>query len=140
MILAKDIRNTVAYKQMRAWNDRENGGNPWSLGALVKKYLHNVNEQGPANWKPVDGVNIDRSFTWADTDEGYAFWSKINEVEVGEPRQAGRVHLPIAPAPAPMVFDGQEVFPVVMPAGLGIKAKKPAAKKEEVKKTLGWWQ
>lgn len=127
MIKVADIRNTVAYKQLRAWNNRVNDGNPWSMGALVKKYLVNINDQKPVHWKPDDHVDIDISFIWDMTPEGHHFWSRIQNVEIEEA-------VIDRPAPAPraagLAFAGEAVRP---------EAKKPKAK-EEPKKVLGWWR
>lgn len=132
MITAKQLKDTYPHRQMRMYIEDLHVGKPASyraamLGALVKKFLFNFNNEPNApHWKNFDQVpdNVEIAFLWLNTPEGQDFWERVNDFvpEVAAVPQ---------PNPWAMAFKGL--------VGKPVKIKLPKAAKAAPKKRVGWW-
>ena len=80
MITAKQLFGSAAHVQLRyyIWQtmpEADDFKKAAALGALVKKFVANRNDQHPhENDLP---ESVDEAFIWSDTNEGHEFWREI---------------------------------------------------------------
>ncbi len=135
MITAKQLKDTYPHRQMRMYIEDEYAhmtpkGRAAKLGALVKKFLFNFNNEPNApQWKNLDQVpeNVDAAFLWFGTPEGQDFWERIHDY--APPREEAR----IAPGPWDVAPFGGGFEQLI---GKPVKVKLPKA---APKKRIGWW-
>lgn len=133
MLKAKDIKNSVAYKQLRdavARNPVRNMAAQDVLGKLTKRFLAGVNEQHPAWIEFDDKLDVDFAITWHRTQEGQDFWSDIHNGNRIDLSVFPNKRKPVAPVGG---------FDQVAGGAAAVPVKKAAEKPKEKPIAVGWW-
>lgn len=73
MISAKNIYNSEAYRQLKAYAN----GNKALLKSLVEEYVHNYNDYQLNKTKFDNSMDILGSFIWGETKQGHNYWACI---------------------------------------------------------------